>query len=80
MRIFHEVDEDFARLGDERMGALCDLDLAEMQAADARITGDVFSVLSVEASVASRTSQGGTAPARVREQVTEWRERLKETP
>lgn len=30
MRILHEVDDDFARLGDERMGALCDLDLAEI--------------------------------------------------
>lgn len=30
MRMLHEVDEEFARLGDERMGALCDLDLAEI--------------------------------------------------
>ncbi|WP_417316779.1 argininosuccinate lyase [Emcibacter sp.] len=57
----------------------CDLDglsLDEMQAVEARITDDVFSVLSVENSVASRTSYGGTAPVRVREQVKAARERL----
>ena len=36
-----------------------------MQNVDARITDDVFSVLSVENSVASRTSFGGTAPENV---------------
>ena len=45
---------------------LADLTLADMQNVDARITDDVFSVLSVENSVASRTSFGGTAPENVR--------------
>jgi argininosuccinate lyase len=52
------------------------LSLAEMQAVEPRITADVFSVLTVDASVASRTSYGGTAPARVLEQVKRWREVL----
>jgi argininosuccinate lyase len=39
---------------------------AELAAIDARITPAVRDVLSVEASVASRTSFGGTAPANVR--------------
>ena len=54
----------------ERAGVgLADLPLAELQAIDARIDARVFHVLSVEASVASRTSFGGTAPVRVREAI-----------
>jgi argininosuccinate lyase len=54
-----------------------ELPLAEMQKIEPAITKDVFSVLSLEASAASRLSSGGTAPARVKEQVAFWRERLK---
>ena len=43
---------------------LADLSLVEMQAVEPRITEEIFSVLTVEASVASRTSFGGTAPAK----------------
>jgi argininosuccinate lyase len=52
------------------------LPLAEMQAIEPRITDAVFGVLSVENSVKSRTSFGGTAPANVREQAEGWRKRL----
>jgi argininosuccinate lyase len=52
------------------------LPLAEMQAIEPRITDKVFGVLTVENSVASRTSFGGTAPANVREQAEGWRKRL----
>ena len=45
---------------------LAELPLATLQAIDARIDARVFAVLSVEASVASRISFGGTAPGRVR--------------
>jgi argininosuccinate lyase len=48
------------------------LPLAAMQAAEPRITQDVFSVLSVERSVKSRTSYGGTAPANVRREARKW--------
>ncbi len=72
----HHVTGRIVRLAEERGAALADLPLAEMQAVDRRISDDVFSVLSVEASVASRTSEGATAPSRVREQVAAWRERL----
>jgi argininosuccinate lyase len=61
----------------ETLGVTLDkLPLAEMQAVDPAITEDVFKVLSLEASVNSRMSLGGTAPARVREQLAYWRERL----
>ncbi|MDE2333820.1 MAG: argininosuccinate lyase [Rhodospirillales bacterium] len=57
----------------ERAGCtLAELPLGTMQAVEPRITADVFSVLSVEASVASRRSYGGTAPERVAEQAARW--------
>jgi argininosuccinate lyase len=52
------------------------LSLEEMRAEEPRITEGVFSVLAVEASVASRTSFGGTAPANVARMAAEWKERL----
>jgi argininosuccinate lyase len=52
------------------------LSLDEMQAEDKRITEDVFSVLTVEASVASRTSYGGTAPANVAREAARWQAAL----
>ncbi|MEO1405844.1 MAG: argininosuccinate lyase [Pseudomonadota bacterium] len=55
---------------------LPELSLADLQAEEPRLTEDVYSVLTVEASAASRTSYGGTAPVRVAEQVSAWKERL----
>ncbi len=55
---------------------LSELSLDTMQAVEPRITADVFSVLTVDRSVASRTSHGGTAPVRVGEEVSRWRLRL----
>ena len=52
------------------------LPLQSMQTVEPRLTDDVFSVLSVEASAASRQSYGGTSPARVSEQVEQWKKRL----
>jgi argininosuccinate lyase len=48
------------------------LPLADMQEEHPAITADVFSVLGVEASVASRVSYGGTAPANVAAQAARW--------
>ncbi len=50
--------------------------LAAMQEIEPRITADVFAVLGVEASIASRTSAGGTAPPNVKVQAAEWLARL----
>jgi argininosuccinate lyase len=50
--------------------------LAEMQKIEPAITARVYDVLTLDASVNARTSFGGTAPVRVREQVQFWRERL----
>jgi argininosuccinate lyase len=55
---------------------LDELPLADLQAIDARIDARVYDVLSVDASVASRTSFGGTAPVRVREAIAAARGEL----
>jgi argininosuccinate lyase len=61
----------------EELGVPLDrLSIEEMQRIEPAITGDVFGVLSLESSVRSRASFGGTAPDRVREQVGFWREKL----
>jgi argininosuccinate lyase len=52
------------------------LTLQAMQTVEPRITADVLAVLSVEASVKSRTSYGGTAPKNVRAQAKAWLKRL----
>jgi argininosuccinate lyase len=52
------------------------LPLSSMQEIEPRISNDVFSVLSVERSVKSRTSFGGTAPRNVRAQAKKWLRKL----
>ena len=49
-----------------------ELSLAEMQQVEPRISREVFAVLGVENSVASRTSYGGTAPENVAAQARRW--------
>jgi argininosuccinate lyase len=50
--------------------------LHDMQAIEPKITAEVLAVLSVEASVKSRASYGGTAPKNVRAQARSWLKRL----
>jgi argininosuccinate lyase len=52
--------------------ALSDLPLHEMQAIEPRITADALAALSVENSVKSRASYGGTAPRNVRREANRW--------
>jgi argininosuccinate lyase len=72
----HHVTGRIVGLAEARGCDLPEVPLAEMQAVHGAITSAVFGVLGVDNSVASRTSHGGTAPVRVREQVAAWRERL----
>jgi argininosuccinate lyase len=71
----HGVAGRAVRLAEARGVDLGGLGLEELQGIEPRITADVFGVLSVERSVASRTSLGGTAPVRVREAIQTARER-----
>ncbi len=52
--------------------ALHELPLVAMQAIEPRMTEDVYGVLSVNNSVSSRTSYGGTAPKNVRREASRW--------
>ncbi|PVE60265.1 argininosuccinate lyase [Arthrobacter sp. TPD3018] len=61
----------------EELGVRLDqLPFAEFQTIDARVNESLYDVLSVDASVASRTSFGGTAPANVRAAIAAARESL----
>jgi argininosuccinate lyase len=53
-----------------------ELPLETMRQVEPAITDDVFQVLGIEQSVASRTSEGGTAPANVRAAVADARRRF----
>jgi argininosuccinate lyase len=63
-------------LADRRKTTLEELELADFQSIEPKITSRVFSVLSVANSVKSRKSYGGTAPANVRIQANRWIKRL----
>ena len=72
----HHVTGTLVAEAEKRGCDLSDLSLDIMQSVHQGITQDVYQVLGVDNSVASRTSYGGTAPARVREQVARWKEML----
>ena len=72
----HHVTGEIVARAEKAGKRLDELPLSEMQAIEARITDDIFSVLSVEASVASRLSYGGAAPVNVKAQVKKWREKI----
>ena len=71
-RTAHHVTGRLVARAEAKGVDLAGLTLAEMQVEEGRITDDVFSVLTVDASVASRTSYGGTAPANVAWQAARW--------
>ena len=73
----HHIAGAIVKRAEEMNVALDKVPLAEMQKIEPGIMQGVFSVLTLEASVNSRMSLGGTAPARVKEQLFFWREKLK---
>ena len=75
-RTAHHIAGAIVKRAEEMNLPLEQMPLSEMQKIEPAITNDVFAVLSIAASVASRKSSGGTAPERVREQIGFWRERL----
>ena len=72
----HHVTGSLVAMAERKGCDLPDLSLEDMQSVHAAITADVFEVLGVHNSVASRISYGGTAPVRVREQISRWKEVL----
>jgi argininosuccinate lyase len=72
----HHITGRAVKKAEEKKCLLAELSLADLTGIDARLTEDVFSVLSVDASVASRKSYGGTAPDQVRERILEAKQEL----
>src|ERR1700757_2059512 len=72
----HHVTGQIVRLAEAKKLDLADLTLAEMQSIEPRITAELFNVLTVEASVASRQSYGGTAPGNVARAAQKWLDHL----
>jgi argininosuccinate lyase len=75
-RAAHNATGQLVAAAEARGIDLADLSLAEMQKIEPAITEDVYSVLGVDASIASRRSYGGTAPDAVAEAVARWRAAL----
>ena len=75
-RTAHHVTGRLVARAEARGCELAALSLAEMQAEEPGITEAVFGVLTVEASVASRTSDGGTAPVNVAREAARWQAAL----
>ena len=72
----HHVTGRIVAAAEAKGVPLDELPLADMQAISPAITKDVFSVLSLQNSVRSRTSHGGTAPQNVRKMARGWIKRL----
>ena len=72
----HHITGRAVKAAEEAGCDLADLSLDALQNIDGRIDQRVYDVLSVEASVRSRTSYGGTAPDRVREQIAKAKDEL----
>ena len=69
----HHITGRVVKLAEERRAALAELPLDALQAIDPRIDARIYDALSIEASVASRRSHGGTAPDQVRARIAEAR-------
>lgn len=72
----HHVTGRAVALAENKKVGLEKLTLEDLQSIHEGISQDIFSVLSVQNSVKSRTSFGGTAPSEVRKQIRYWKKRL----
>ncbi|MBD8891681.1 argininosuccinate lyase [Roseibium litorale] len=68
----HHVTGRIVAIAVEQGIELHKVTLEEMQAVEPKITDEIFSVLSVDKSVRSRVSYGGTSPVNVRKQARRW--------
>lgn len=71
-RTAHHVTGRLVARAEAKGVELAALSLAEMQEEEPRITAEVYSVLSLENALASRTSYGGTAPQNVARAAARW--------
>ncbi len=73
----HHITAKIVKLASDKGKDLEQLSLKDMQTIEKKISQKVFSVLSVENSVKTRTSYGGTAPDNVKKAVTEAKKGMK---
>ncbi len=72
----HHITGQIISLAQSKNLALKELDLKDMQKIDKRINEGIFTILSVENSVKSRTSYGGTAPDNIRAAIAHYKKIL----
>jgi argininosuccinate lyase len=75
----HEAVAKAVRFAEKSGRALEQLPLAELRRFSAKVGSDVYRVLSLDGSVASRSHVGGTAPSQVRAAIKRARAMLKRT-
>jgi argininosuccinate lyase len=68
----HHVTGRLVAEADRKGCALAELSLSDLQAVEPLVTAEIYTVLTVENSVASRRSFGGTAPENVRKAAESW--------
>ncbi len=73
----HHVTGQIVKMAENKGVDLHELKLSEMQKVEKKITKEIFAVLTVESSVASRTSFGGTSQVRVKEEIAKAKKFLK---
>jgi argininosuccinate lyase len=76
----HEIVGRVIVLAAERGRELADLTLDEYRKFSEPFRGDLFKALSLENSLASKSAIGGTAPERVREEISRARRIIDEAP
>jgi argininosuccinate lyase len=72
----HHVTGEIVSLAERTKCDLSELELKDMQKIHSDISEDVFTVLSIENSVNSRSSYGGTSPKEVQFQIDRWKKVL----
>lgn len=77
-RTAHHVTGKIVSYAEKHNLALENVPLQKMQEIEPLINNDIYSVLGVQSSLASRTSEGGTAPKNVRKSAKIWIDKLKD--
>lgn len=72
----HHITARIVKIASDKGKDLEELELADMQNIEPRINESIFAVLSVENSVKSRVSYGGTSPENVKKMAVQWKEKV----
>jgi len=72
----HHITGEIVALAERKGCGLDGLTIEDFKSVDPRIDSRVHNILSLDASVKSRTSYGGTAPDNVRAEIARWKDRL----